>query len=118
LQCTVLHIDMPFQVFYRFGAGNDVSLHLVELSPHLRQIQAQKLCVKTVRPSKPTELYYQLGTTATNIPVFWYNSIQDVPRQFSFFIAHEFFDALPIHKFQVRDSMLCCIGFYAVLHYL
>jgi hypothetical protein len=25
---------------------------------------------------------------------------------------------LPIHKFQVRDSMLCCIGFYAVLHYL
>jgi NADH dehydrogenase [ubiquinone] 1 alpha subcomplex assembly factor 7 len=81
----------------------------VEVSPHLSQIQAKKLCLKTVRSSEPTQLYYQLGTTATNIPVFWYNSVQDVPRQFSCFLAHEFFDALPIHKFQVRDSLQRCL---------
>ncbi|XP_023709440.1 protein arginine methyltransferase NDUFAF7, mitochondrial isoform X2 [Cryptotermes secundus] len=92
------------RVFERFGAGNEVSLHLVEVSPRLSQIQAQKLCVKTVRPSKSSHTYYQLGTTATNIPVFWYNSIQDVPRQFSCYLAHEFFDALPIHKFQRTEA--------------
>ncbi|XP_021924705.1 protein arginine methyltransferase NDUFAF7, mitochondrial isoform X2 [Zootermopsis nevadensis] len=92
------------RVFDRFGVRNEVSLHLVEVSPYLSQMQAQTLCEKTIRPSEPTQLYYQLGTTAKNIPVFWYNSIQDVPRQFSCFLAHEFFDALPIHKFQRTEA--------------
>jgi NADH dehydrogenase [ubiquinone] 1 alpha subcomplex assembly factor 7 len=81
------------------------------MSPHLSQLQAQTLCVKTARSSEPTQLYYQLGTTATNIPVFWYSSIQDVPRHFSCFLANEFFDALPIHKFQVRDCALLYMDF-------
>jgi Uncharacterized conserved protein len=98
-------MDMSLQVFERFGATNELSLHLVEVSPHLSQVQSKMLCVTTARPLPATEPYYQLGITATNIPVFWYNSIQDVPRRFSCFLAHEFFDALPIHIFQVRASV-------------
>ena len=98
---------MSLQVFERFGAANEVSLHLVEVSPHLSQVQSKTLCVTTARPLPPTGPYYQSGFTATNVPVFWYNNIQDVPRQFSCFLAHEFFDALPIHKFQARASVHC-----------
>jgi NADH dehydrogenase [ubiquinone] 1 alpha subcomplex assembly factor 7 len=94
-------MDLSLQVFERFGVTNEVSLHFVEVSPHLSAVQSKTLCVETTRALTPTEPHYQSGITVTNIPVFWYNSIQDVPRQFSCFLAHEFFDALPIHKFQV-----------------
>ena len=31
--------------------------------------------------------------------VHWHSSLRSVPKAFSLFIAHEFFDALPINKF-------------------
>lgn len=40
-----------------------------------------------------------LGITQYDIPVEWYTQLKDVPKSFSLVIAHEFFDALPIHKF-------------------
>lgn len=40
------------------------------------------------------------GVTSTGLKISWYNRLQDVPRQFSLYLAHEFFDALPIHKYQ------------------
>ncbi|PSN49022.1 Protein arginine methyltransferase NDUFAF7 [Blattella germanica] len=90
------------RVFERFGAGgSELSLHLVEVSPYLSQLQAELLCVKSAKNTPSSKVpYYRVGTTASNIPVFWYDRITDVPRQFSCFLAHEFFDALPIHKFQ------------------
>ncbi|XP_014211634.1 protein arginine methyltransferase NDUFAF7, mitochondrial [Copidosoma floridanum] len=78
-----------------------VSLHLVEVSPVLAEIQRKTLC-----PSESTDdvndsgKYYKRGKTPDNVEVFWYKSILDIPEGFSVFVAQEFFDALPIHKFQ------------------
>ncbi|XP_011298325.1 NADH dehydrogenase [ubiquinone] complex I, assembly factor 7 homolog isoform X2 [Fopius arisanus] len=88
------------KVFKQFAVGNKISIHLVEVSPALSAIQATNLCVS----SKEIEMngclkHYREGTTQEGNRVFWYNSVHDVPRKFSVFIAHEFFDALPIHKF-------------------
>lgn len=45
-------------------------------------------------------LFYQSGTTRHGTNIKWYTSITDVPQKnFSLILAHEFFDALPIHKF-------------------
>uniref|UniRef100_A0A8D8ZZ19 Protein arginine methyltransferase NDUFAF7 n=1 Tax=Cacopsylla melanoneura TaxID=428564 RepID=A0A8D8ZZ19_9HEMI len=55
---------------------------------------------KAVGEEKQEEdLCYQSGTTRNGTLVKWYSSIYDVPQKhFTFFLAHEFFDALPVHK--------------------
>lgn len=95
-----------------------VSLHLVEVSPHLSQLQELKLCgtvsvVKDVLEAEDSrrhlhlhtsrdsdELMYKHNITKHGVPVFWYRHLEDVPHGFAFYIAYELFDALPIHKFQ------------------
>lgn len=69
-----------------------LSVHLVETSPDLRKKQAQAL-----------------GAYA---PV-WHDRLEDVPAGFSFIVANEFFDALPVHQFVVRNGERIerCIGF-------
>lgn len=39
--------------------------------------------------------------TKYGYPLMFHEGLEYVPEGFSFFLAHEFFDALPIHKFQV-----------------
>ncbi|XP_063757961.1 LOW QUALITY PROTEIN: protein arginine methyltransferase NDUFAF7, mitochondrial [Eleginops maclovinus] len=81
--------------------GASVSLHLVEVSPALSRVQAQTLTGgNSVEASSEDEPVYRRGETSAGLPVFWYRRLEDVPAGFSIFIAHEFFDALPIHKFQ------------------
>ena len=85
-----------------------LSLNLVEISQSLATIQYNKLCgdeqqvTNSVSPWKSR----RLDGNANGIPVSWYTSIDEVPKSHcTFFIAHEFFDALPIHKFvKVDDS--------------
>lgn len=87
---------------------NKISVHLVEVSPVLSVIQAKKLCIES-RDSelrinenqKNSVTHYREGVTKDGVKIYWYYTINDVPREFSVFIAQEFFDALPIHKFQV-----------------
>lgn len=43
--------------------------------------------------------FLNVGISRHGIPVFWHKQLQDVPNSFSLIVAHEFFDALPIHKF-------------------
>ena len=112
------------QVFTQFPAIKDaISLHLVEISPKLGEIQCQLLtgCTNVAGHSdemshgKQSPAVQQNADVATdhsrpcyrsavsrhNFPINWYRSLKDVPRERSFFVAHEFLDALPIYKFQV-----------------
>ncbi|XP_076311770.1 protein arginine methyltransferase NDUFAF7, mitochondrial-like isoform X1 [Tachypleus tridentatus] len=111
--------DDMLRVFSKFSDSREVvSLHLVEVSPHLSQLQELKLCgtvsvVKDVLEAEDRhrhlhlhtspeseENFYKHNITKHGVPVSWYRHLEDVPHGFSCFIAHEFFDALPIHKFQ------------------
>lgn len=82
--------------------SNSLSIHLVELSPYLSKMQAQKLCYSS---NELNDLpFYRIGETMSGIKVYWYRRIEDVPNEFSIIIAHEFFDALPIHKLQKSEG--------------
>lgn len=66
------------------------TVHLVETSPYMRKLQEAKL--------KPWQ--------DKGIKVEWHDTIGDVPAGhdgvFTMLVAHEFFDALPIHIFEKR----------------
>jgi len=64
-----------------------IDVHLVETSDKLRAIQEEKLS-----PYK-------------NVRLHWHNSVFEIEpsaKEFTFLLAHEFFDALPVHVIQVR----------------
>ena len=91
------------------GIREAVSLHLVEVSPKLTQMQQEKLTGQnssslneaTNRGESGGSPGRQSCMSKYGVPVSWYNHLSDVPCALTFYIAHEFFDALPIHKFQV-----------------
>lgn len=91
------------RVLTKFNIHKSLSVHLVEVSPFLANVQANRLCYKQSEPSE-SEKYYLQGETISGIPIFWYKCLEDVPKEFSIVLAHEFFDALPIHKLQKMDD--------------
>ncbi|GIY94204.1 protein arginine methyltransferase NDUFAF7, mitochondrial [Caerostris extrusa] len=74
----------------------NLSVHFIEVSPHLCHIQMSKLCSRHVKE----ELHGKTLTTKYGFPITWHPHLVNVPEAFSLFLAHEFFDAMPIHKFQ------------------
>ncbi|XP_013400703.1 protein arginine methyltransferase NDUFAF7, mitochondrial-like [Lingula anatina] len=110
-----------FSQLKKKGVSANFSLHLVEISPHMRKLQESKLLgvplemVQTPQivnydaTSKQGRLHSETKTTKYGTPVTWYYDMRTVPKGFSFFIAHEFFDALPVHQFQVILNL--CLGF-------
>lgn len=60
-------------------------IHLVEISPRLREIQKE-----TLLPA--------------GLAVHWHGRLEDVPAGPAIVLANEFFDALPIHQFQWKDG--------------
>lgn len=95
------------RVFAKFGLSDKFSLHLVEVSPYLSELQAKRLCCQS-KETKKADLdsvpYYRSGESVSGIQVYWYRQLSDVPKSFSIYLAHEFFDALPVHKFQKSDE--------------
>jgi len=69
-----------------------VTLHLVETSGRLRDIQAAAL---------------------QNHRVEWHDRLDQVPEGMCFIIANEFFDALPIHQFEMTNGEWKerCVGY-------
>lgn len=65
-----------------------VSVHLVEISPALRQRQ-------------------QATLAASGLPVAWHDRLEDVPPGPILLIANEFFDALPVRQFAATDRGWC-----------
>lgn len=95
------------RVFAKFGFSDQFSLHLVEISPYLSELQAKRLCCQHTETKKEdieSVPYYRKGESVSGIEIFWYRDLEHVPKSFSIFLAHEFFDALPIHKFQRTDN--------------
>merc|ERR1712013_540779 len=69
------------------GLVQGISLHLVEVSPRMRKEQVKELGIRD-------------GVSKWGTYVHWHDHIADVPQNFSFFLAHEFLDALPVNKFE------------------
>ncbi|XP_035128694.1 protein arginine methyltransferase NDUFAF7, mitochondrial isoform X4 [Callithrix jacchus] len=92
------------RVFSQLGSvlkNCDISVHLVEVSQKLSEVQALTLTEEKVPLERNAESpVYMKGVTKSGIPVSWYRDLHDVPKGHSFYLAHEFFDVLPVHKFQ------------------
>lgn len=97
--------------------GDKVSLHLVEISSHLASVQAKTLCGQSSQWKENYSTYS--ATSKSGYPVTWYQALEQVPEEegFTCYIANEFLDALPIHKFQVninRKSRKKLFSFFSV----
>ena len=64
---------------------------------------AHKENIPTANPKQKSvsnrDAYEHKAVTKFGQSVYWYPRVEDVPEGFSFYVAHEFFDALPINKF-------------------
>jgi NADH dehydrogenase [ubiquinone] 1 alpha subcomplex assembly factor 7 len=102
--------DDMLRVFMQFpGIKDAVSLHLVEVSPFLSTMQYKKLAhtdqpLANENDTLSDGCYQSCISRYNNIAVNWYKQLSDVPKARSFYVAHEFFDALPVHKFQKVDG--------------
>ncbi|WPH03049.1 Hypothetical protein R9X50_00592300 [Acrodontium crateriforme] len=78
------------------------AVYMVEASESLRQAQHKLLCGEN--ELKATELGFEsISRHSKDLKIVWCEDIRFVPREADktpFIVAHEFFDALPIHIFQ------------------
>jgi len=94
------------RVLSKFSSTRDTSsIHLIEISSHLTQIQERTVCGATSLIEKERRQEHH-SLSKNGIPVTWYKSLDELPEKsgFNAFVAHEFFDALPVHKFQRNDK--------------
>ncbi|WP_051609360.1 class I SAM-dependent methyltransferase [Fodinicurvata fenggangensis] len=66
------------------GFEQTLEVHLVETSPALRRLQQENLAGRT----EPT----------------WHEDLENLPQRPTFFLANEFFDALPVHQYQRSET--------------
>ncbi|KAI8368355.1 S-adenosyl-L-methionine-dependent methyltransferase [Choanephora cucurbitarum] len=106
LMSDMLRTWSQFPQFYK----TLTDVHLVEASPGLRKMQRAALVqgsnesdVIRVEGNKE-EAAIETIQRPDGIKVSWHDAIEVVPDQWSFVMAHEFFDALPIHGFEKVDS--------------
>ncbi|KAK4465726.1 putative S-adenosyl-L-methionine-dependent methyltransferase-domain-containing protein [Cladorrhinum samala] len=79
------------------------AIYMVEASPELRAAQKKLLCGPDA-PMTESKVGYHSVCKYNSIPIVWTETIKSIPQSPSkmpFIVAHEFFDALPIHAFQL-----------------
>ncbi|KAK2014696.1 DUF185-domain-containing protein [Colletotrichum eremochloae] len=78
------------------------AIYMVEASPQLREAQKNLLCGPDA-PMTESKVGYHSVCKYTHLPIVWTETIKSIPKspeKMPFIVAHEFFDALPIHVFQ------------------
>ncbi|KAL6521730.1 hypothetical protein OROGR_018299 [Orobanche gracilis] len=84
-----------------------LQIHMVECSPALQMLQYQNLKCKTEEGVDGTEERRCISTLA-GTPVSWHATLEPVPVGLpTIIIAHEFYDALPVHQFQKASRGWC-----------
>ncbi|GBB93614.1 hypothetical protein RclHR1_00220048 [Rhizophagus clarus] len=78
-----------FPNFYNTLSG----IHLIEISPELSKLQFKRL-----------NEFCENDAENTSYKFYWHNTINDILDGWSLIVAHEFFDALPIHRFKLTDK--------------
>lgn len=81
------------------------AVYMVEASKELRATQKDLLCSEDAVMKESKEGYHS-QCKYSDIPIVWTETIKAIPQNPSkmpFIVAHEFFDALPIHAFQVVE---------------
>lgn len=90
------------RVLQKFGIKDtDMNVHMVEMSMHLSEVQQSNLCdpdLKYKCDESVDGYYHHSSTKFGDHNIYWHRNICTVPEDFTFYLAHEFFDALPIHK--------------------
>ncbi|KAH7038569.1 S-adenosyl-L-methionine-dependent methyltransferase [Macrophomina phaseolina] len=77
------------------------TVYLIEASPTLRATQHKLLCGEA--PLKETDIGHESTSKYSNLKIVWSEDIRLLPKDATktpFIVAHEFFDALPIHIFE------------------
>jgi len=83
----------------RPDALEGMSVQFVEVSKKMMELQEAALCGHSQGFGR-RGVEGQSRVTKYGPSVTWHQTVRDVPKQFSFFLAHEFFDALAVNKFQ------------------
>ncbi|KAJ2966690.1 hypothetical protein NUW58_g10604 [Xylaria curta] len=84
------------------------AVYMVEASKELRVAQKSLLCGEDAAMRESKEGWHST-CKYSDLPIVWSDSIKAIPHNAAktpFIVAHEFFDALPIHAFQVVESAL------------
>ncbi|KAF8962814.1 NADH dehydrogenase [ubiquinone] complex I, assembly factor 7 [Entomortierella lignicola] len=82
-------------------------VHLIEASPGLRRVQREKLCGIPISEEQADGGSREGITSAVRqdgLQILWHDVFNDLPNECSFIVAHEFFDALPIYKFEKTEE--------------
>lgn len=81
------------------------AVYMVEASPELRVAQKNLLCGEDA-PMSESKCGYHSTCKYLDLPIVWTETIKSIPitaENTPCIVAHEFFDALPIHAFQVVE---------------